>query len=129
MSRMTALVLRPFLGLFLLLGATRVAAQAPATSLTGKWAFEVVTANGTGTPAVVLKQEGEKVTGTYTSSRGGTRQIDGVLKGDKLTFTVKSPEPGGVDYEFTGTVAGDTITGTADFSGMGTATFSAKRSP
>jgi hypothetical protein len=93
--------------------------------VTGTWAFEVVTENGTGTPTVTLKQDGEKVTGTYESARGGTRELTGTVKGDKITFTVKS----GVDLIFTGTIIGDTITGTADFSGQGSATFSAKRAP
>lgn len=92
-------------------------------NIAGKWAFEVVTENGTGTPTVTFKQEGEKLTGTYDSSRGGPRQLEGTIKGDKVTFTVK----GQVDLVFTGTVIGDTITGDADFSGQGTATFTAKK--
>jgi hypothetical protein len=124
---MTRSLLRPILALAVVCSATPVLAQAPSQSLTGKWTFEVVTANGTGYPAVTLTQEGEKVTGTYSSSRG-LRQIEGTVKGDKLTFTAKSPEPGGIDLEFTGTIARDgTISGSADFSGQGTATFTAKR--
>ena len=72
---------------------------------------------------MTFKQEGEKLTGTYDSSRGGPRQLEGTIKGDKVTFTVK----GQVDLVFTGTVIGDTITGDADFSGQGTATFTAKK--
>lgn len=96
-----------------------------AADLTGKWAFEVVTENGTGNPTVTFKQEGEKLTGTYESQRGGARPLEGTVKGDKVTFTVKS----GVDLVFSGTIIGDTITGTADFSGQGSATFTAKKTP
>jgi hypothetical protein len=103
-------------------------AQAPAANVTGTWTFEVVTENGTGTPTVVLKQDGDTVTGTYESARSGLRKIEGKVRGDKLTFTAKSPQPDGVDLLFSGTiVGGDFIAGTADFSGQGTATFSAKR--
>jgi hypothetical protein len=96
-----------------------------AADLTGKWAFEVVTENGTGNPTVTFKQEGEKLTGTYESQRGGPRPLEGTVKGDKVSFTVKS----GVDLVFSGTIIGDTITGTADFSGQGSATFTAKKTP
>ena len=96
-----------------------------AADLTGKWAFEVVTENGTGNPTVTFKQEGEKLTGTYESQRGGARPLEGTVKGDKVTFTVKS----GGDLVFSGTIIGDTITGTADFSGQGSATFTAKKTP
>lgn len=121
-------LLRRLLPAVLLLSAIPVLAQSPA-GVSGKWAFEVVTENGTGTPAVVLKQEGEKLTGTYESARSGLRQIEGTVKGDKITFTVKASSSGGVDLNFSGTIIGDTITGTADFSGQGSATFSAKRAP
>ena len=97
----------------------------PVADLTGKWAFEVVTENGTGNPTVTFKQEGEKLTGTYESQRGGARPLEGTVKGDKVAFTVKS----GVDLNFSGTIIGDTITGTADFSGQGSATFTAKKTP
>lgn len=96
-------------------------------NLTGVWAFEVVTENGTGTPTVTLKQEGDKLTGTYESTRG-TRPIDGTVKGNTVTFTAKSPQPGGVDLLFTGTLSSkDTMSGTADFSGQGSATFTGVR--
>lgn len=100
-------------------------AGAQPRDLSGKWAFEVVTENGTGNPTVTFKQEGEKLTGTYDSQRGGPRPLEGTVKGDKVTFTVKS----GVDLNFSGTVTGDTMSGTADFSGQGSATFAAKRVP
>jgi hypothetical protein len=108
-----------------LLAIPALIAALPAADLTGKWAFEVVTENGTGTPSVTFKQEGDKLTGTYESQRGGARQLEGTVKGDKVTFTVKGP----VDLVFSGTIIGDTIIGTADFSGQGSATFSAKRIP
>lgn len=101
-------------------------AQTP-VNLTGAWAFEVVTENGTGTPTVTLKQEGEKLSGTYESTRG-TRPIEGTVKSNAVTFTAKSPQPGGVDLHFTGTLSSkDTMSGTADFSGQGSATFTAVR--
>jgi hypothetical protein len=104
-----------------------VPAQAPTPNVAGTWAFEVVTENGTGTPTVILKQEGDKITGTYESTRG-VRPVEGTVKGNTITFTAKSPQPGGVDLLFTGTLTSkDAMSGTADFSGQGSATFSAVR--
>ena len=112
----------------LTLGAGLVQAQPPA-NLTGKWTFEMVTQNGTGYPTVTITQSGEKITGTYASSRG-VRQIEGSVTGDKVTFIARSSDGAGVHYDFTGTIAKDgTISGTVDFSGQGTANFSAKRAP
>jgi hypothetical protein len=104
-------------------------AQPAPRSVAGTWMFEVVTENGTGTPTVILKQDGNAITGTYESARSGLRQIVGTLKADTIAFTAKSSTPEGVDLHFRGVIMGDTITGTADFSGQGSATFSAKRRP
>lgn len=130
MSCLSALTRRSFLAILLIgLNATAGRAQTPAVDLTGKWAFEVVTQNGTGTPTVTLTQTGDKLTGTYSSSRG-VRQIEGTVSGDKVAFTAKAPDPAGVHLDFTGTIAKDgTMSGTADFSGQGSATFTARRAP
>jgi hypothetical protein len=53
---------------------TNAPAAAPATTsaadLTGTWALQVVTDAGTRTPTVVMKQDGEKITGQYKSQIG-----------------------------------------------------------
>ncbi len=98
--------------------------------LTGKWAFAVVTENGTGTPAVVLKQEGEKLTGTYESRMMGARAFTGVVKGDSVTLTLEANGPDGVTLVFRGVVVDkDNLKGNVDFGGMGSATFTGKREP
>lgn len=97
--------------------------------LTGRWTFSVVTDNGTGTPTVVLKQVGEKLTGTYESRMLGTRGLVGEIKGDSLRFVLSND--GGTDtptLTFVGTVVdADNLKGLVDFGGMGSATFTAKR--
>lgn len=113
----------------IILSATAVLAATIVHDLTGKWAFKVVTANGTGTPAVTLKQDGDKVTGSYESNALGTRSLSGTVKGDSLTFTL-SASPGGeavlLTYE-AAIVTADSLNGYVDFGGMGGATFTAVR--
>jgi len=111
----------------LLLATSSLAAQGP-TDLTGKWEFSVVTANGTGTPTVVLKQKGDSLSGTYESARGGLRQLDGTFKAGLVVFTVHPNDASGTAYVFTGTMQSDgSLSGTADFSGLGSASFTGKK--
>lgn len=116
------------LGLSLLLLPAATSAQAPAADLSGRWTFTVTTENGTGTPRVVLEQDGSEVTGTYSSDRMGTRRLEGTVHGDTLTFRLAPAEGAMVILTFTGVLQPDgTLAGSADFGGMGGATFTARR--
>ncbi len=102
------------------------AQQAP--DVTGKWSFSVVTENGTGTPTVVLKQEGETLSGTYESSRMGVREIEGTIKGRDVRFVLKGGSSDAPTLTFIGVVVGtNEMRGELDMGGMGSATFTAKR--
>src|SRR5262245_6151159 len=61
-------------------------AQGAKVDVTGKWAFSVQTDAGTGTPTVTLKQEGEKLTGHYSSQTFGEVDLTGTVKGNKIEF-------------------------------------------
>ncbi len=114
----------------LVLSAGAAAAAHVLHDLTGKWAFAVVTDNGTGTPTIIMKQEGEKVTGTYESRMMGARSIAGTVKGDSLVFTLEANGPDGIALVFRGVVVDkDNVKGIVDFGGMGGATFTGKREP
>src|SRR5688572_10155305 len=64
-------------------------AQAPAAlNVTGKWTFTVASEAGTGTPTVTLKQQGDSLTGHYSSQALGERELKGSVKGNKLTFAL-----------------------------------------
>lgn len=106
--------------------AASAGAQHLLANVTGKWAFSVVTENGTGTPTVVLKQEGDKITGTYESSRMGVRNIEGTMKKDSIFFALKGGE---VELKFVGVVVdADNMKGVVDFAGQGGASFTGVRS-
>jgi hypothetical protein len=99
------------------------------TDLTGSWIFSVTTENGTGTPSVTLEQEGEEITGLYSSPRLGARRLMGTFDGETLVFRIAPGEGSEVIMTFTGTLQEDgTLAGTADFGGMGGASFTAVRS-
>jgi hypothetical protein len=98
------------------------------TDLTGAWIFSVTTENGTGTPSVTLEQEGEEITGLYSSPRLGARRLVGTFDGDTLVFRIAPGEGSEIIMTFTGTLQEDgTLAGTADFGGMGGASFTAVR--
>jgi len=56
-----------------------------AHDVSGKWEFSVDTAAGSGTPSFVFKQDGEKLTGTYTGLFGKA-DLTGTVKGDQIDF-------------------------------------------
>ena len=124
MTRTTRIALSAIIATSLCIAAT---AQRTFADLTGKWTFSVVTENGTGTPAVVLKQDGESLTGTYESSRMGTRFIAGFVKKDSIDFVLKGGE---AELRFMGRVVDKgNVKGVVDFAGQGGATFTGKRTP
>ena len=97
--------------------------------LTGRWQLAVVTDNGTGYPTLEIKQEGDKVTGTYTSNAMGSRTISGTVYGDTLSF-VLSPSGAGEGMVLTYTariVTADSLNGYVDFAGQGCARFTGAR--
>jgi hypothetical protein len=133
-----ALVALAAAGAFLLVPAAPLAAQAhdhhgahaSSVNVAGSWAFSVVTENGTGTPRIVLEQNGSELGGTYSSARMGTRRLRGAITGDTIRFSIApGPEGGDVTMMFIGTLSGpDAMVGVVDYgAGMGGATFSARK--
>ena len=121
-------------------GAKRAAAagsagQAPASGtdakavdLTGTWALELKTPGGGGTPTVTLKQEGQKLTGQYTSQMVGEAPVTGSVKGSDFTFEFNASIQGTtIAIVYTGTVDGSTMKGTVKLGDLGEGTFTGKR--
>lgn len=117
------------LGLALAFASTIALAAVAAHDLSGRWAFSVVTENGTGTPTVTLKQAGERLTGTYESRVMGTRTLEGSVKGDSLRFVLSTDgSADAVTLTYVGVVVdADHLKGVVDFGSMGSATFTAAR--
>ena len=68
---------------------TLFAAAAPVADISGAWDFNVETSQGSGDPSFVFKQDGEKLTGTYTGLLGSA-ELTGTVKGDHIEFSFES---------------------------------------
>ena len=85
-----------------------VAAQ---SSVTGNWSGTMQGGRGPQTVNLVLKAEGDKLTGSITGGRGGDVAItDGTISGATLKFKSKQAGRGGeMILNWTGTLKGDEI--------------------
>lgn len=110
--------------------ASVVAVAQAKTDLTGKWTFTVQTDAGTGTPTVTLKQDGEKLTGHYSSQTLGEADLTGTVKGEDVKFSFSADLQGqAVPVTYAGKIDGkDSMKGTLDIAGgMASGTFTAKK--
>src|SRR4051812_24974923 len=100
------------------------ALSAQKVDLTGKWAFAVMTSNGTGTPTLTLKQTGDSLTGHYSSQVLGEAELKGTVKEGKLSFSFNAEVQGtALVVTYTGTVESkDALKGTVDIGGQATGT-------
>jgi hypothetical protein len=94
----------------------------------GKWALTVETQAGTGTPSVEFIQDGENLTGNYSSQVFGEQKVTGTIKGNAITFGFNASFQGNdVTVTYTGTVDGSTMKGKVTLSGLGEGTFTGKK--
>lgn len=94
----------------------------------GKWQVSLEMEVGTASVVMVFKQEGEKLSGTYTG-RYGAYPLVGTVKDRTLDFVVTINAEGTETLmHFVGDLAdgGDVIKGSADLGGMGAAGWVAK---
>jgi hypothetical protein len=125
MFRMTrrALMLAAF---SLALAPLATAQDAP--NVTGTWAFDVTTDQGTGNPTITFKQDGEKLTGHYTGTFGEA-DLTGTIKGKDITFSFSADVQGfALTSTYKGTVdTATTMKGTLEISQVGAGTFTATK--
>jgi hypothetical protein len=105
-------------------------AEAPRVpDVAGKWTMTMEMQIGTATPALVFKQEADKITGTYTG-RYGTYPFKGTIKGKEIQFSFTMDTDGGqTTMSFTGEIATDaqTMKGGGSIEGLGDVTWTAKK--
>ncbi len=102
--------------MFLLLLAAAVLMAAPA-DLSGTWTFSVdLEGGGHGDPTFVLKQEGAKLTGTYSGPMG-EQKVTGTVNDKQATFGFEfEPDGEKVQADYTATIdSPTTMHGTIEF--------------
>jgi len=115
--------------LLLFAGAITLVAQAAKTDVTGTWTLNVESPAGPSSPTVTLKQEGEKLTGQYSSQLAGEAPVTGTVKGQNVEFTIAVDIQGTqLQLRYSGTIESNTsMKGTLSLGEFGDGTFTAKR--
>lgn len=122
--------IRTAFGLMLALGvALAVTTAAQGVNVTGKWVFDVQTGQGGGQPTITFQQDGEKLTGHYSSQTLGEADFTGTVKGAAIQFGFTADVQGNaIDVAYTGTVDGNTMKGSVSMAGgQLSGTFSGKK--
>jgi hypothetical protein len=106
-------------------GLILIAASLLGADVSGTWNAKVETDAGSGTPVFVLKQSGEKLSGTYSGALG-EGQVTGSVKGEDVVIEFDLQ---GMKVLYTGKLdsAGQTMKGKVDLAGMASGTFTAAR--
>src|SRR3954467_4464704 len=111
----------------LALSISAAVVSAEPVNVAGKWNVSLELESITGHVLILLKQDGEKLTGTY-EGRYGQSELKGSIKEKEIEFTVSIVAEGmqsqGV---FGGKVNGDTMSGNVSYEGAGDGTWSAAR--
>ncbi len=98
--------------------------------ISGAWQFTVETSQGTGNPTVVFQQQGEKLTGTFSSQIFGDVKLSGTVKGNAVEFAFEGDAGGqSIKVAYKGTLESPTtMKGKAAYAGFDeNATWSATR--
>ncbi len=100
--------------------------RAAPVDVTGVWNMTVESQEGTSHPSVTLKQEGERITGTYAGKIMGS--LEGTIKGSDIQFSLKLKfQDVSYTVTYTGTVTENNMKGTVRFGDNGTGSWSATR--
>ena len=110
-------------------GSTVWAGQAAKVDVTGMWVFTVESAAGKSNPTLTFTQDGEKLTGQYSSQLMGEAKLTGTVKGQAIEFVVSASVQGAqVELKYSGTVESkDSMKGTLSAGDLGGGTFTAVR--
>jgi uncharacterized pyridoxal phosphate-dependent enzyme len=101
---------------------------APAVNVTGRWDVRIEYTANTSTHALHLKQVDNRIEGTHQGDFV-SRDLAGTIDGNNVQISSSYTERHGdaLSFRFTGTVAGDTMSGSLDMGEYLTARWSAKR--
>lgn len=118
----------------IIMAAVAVLVSAPVdgaaqTDLSGTWILTVMSEQGDQPLTITIMQDGQNLTATGDGGEIGPVEMKGTLDGSDVRFEWDLYIEGmALDIVFMGTIAEDgTISGTADFGGMGQGNWTAKR--
>ncbi len=102
-------------------------AAAKITDVTGTWELNVESPMGSRASDAVFTQSGETLGGKMVSPRGET-PLTGTIKGEAVTFGINVNVQGqNLQIDYTGTVTGDTMSGTVVFGSFGDGKWTGKK--
>jgi hypothetical protein len=94
----------------------------------GNWKITVNTPMGPQDSTLSFTSNGTTLTGTQTAPNGGSAEIsDGTVSGNEIAWKASITRPMALTLQFSGTVDGDTISGSVKLGMLGSASFSGTR--
>jgi hypothetical protein len=111
------------------LAELRRPSQTNKVDVTGVWIFTVESQAGKSTPTLTFKQDGETLTGQYSSQLMGQADLTGTVKGQSIEFVVSATVQGtAIALKYTGSVdSKDSMKGTLSAGDFGDGTFTGAR--
>jgi len=102
-------------------------AAAKVTDVSGTWEINVESPMGSRASDAIFTQTGETLGGKMVSPRGET-PLTGTISGETVKFGINVNVQGqNLQIDYTGTVTGDTMSGTVAFGSFGDGKFTGKR--
>ena len=96
-------------------------------SVDGTWNLVIKSPMGDQTGVLAFKAEGDALTGTATTMGSTDPIAGGKVDGDTVTWSNKITSPFPMTLEFTGTLDGDSLSGTVKAGTFGTYPFTGAR--
>ena len=93
----------------------------------GNWNLTMTTPMGERQATLSLKEAGGTLTGTQGADGNSAEIFEGTVNGDNVSWKVSITNPMPLTLEFTGTVAGDSISGEMGIGPMGSFPFTGAR--
>ena len=103
-------------------------ALAEETNVAGSWEMTSKSPRGERTQPITIEQDGANIKVTMASRRGDAMVGEGKIEGNKISWKVTRETPRGTfEITYTGTLDGETMTGTMQMGDRGSFDWSAKR--
>lgn len=95
----------------------------------GSYNVEMNSPMGTRTGSLILKTDGDSLTGTVSDEQGEHTLEDGEVSNDEFSFNLRVSTPmGDINLSFKGSVSSDTISGDVQIGDFGLFDFKGSRS-